>query len=100
VEFDMVGLLGWFMGLAVSAALVIGIASVGEAAIVDARAATAADSAALAAAAAGPEAAAEAAARNGAVIISLSVSGAVTTVEVRVGPARAKAHAERLEIRE
>ena len=91
----MVGLLGWLMALSVSAALVFGISEVGNTAIDDARAATAADAAALAGAAAGSEEAAEAARRNGAALVSVTVLGHVTSVEVRVGDARAVAHAER-----
>jgi len=91
----MVGLLGWLMALSVSAALVFGISEVGNAAIDDARAATAADAAALAGAAAGSEEAEEAARRNGAAFVSVTVRSHVTSVEVRVGGARAVAHAER-----
>lgn len=89
------GLVGWFMALSVSAALLFGISEVGNAAIDDARAATAADAAALAGAAAGSEEAAEAARRNGATLVSVIVRGYITSVEVRVGDARAIAHAER-----
>lgn len=94
----MLGILGWFMGMAVGLAMLLGLMVVGDAAIDDARAATAADAAALAGAAGGAEAAGVAATRNGAVLVAISVSGAVTTVEVRVGRANASAHAERLEI--
>lgn len=94
----MLGLLGWFMGMAVGATMLFGVIAVGDAAIDDARAATAADAAALAGAAGGVEAAQAAASRNGAVLVAISVSGAVTTVEVRVDRAAASAHAERMEI--
>lgn len=96
----MVGVLGWFMALSVTIALLVGIAAVGDAAIDDARAATAADAAALAGAAAGPAAAEDAALRNGATIITMTTQGRITTVEVRVEGARATASAERLEVLE
>lgn len=96
----MVGLLGWLMGLSLTVALLIGVVAVGDAAIDDARAATAADAAALAGAAAGSEAAQVAAERNGARLVRVSVRGSVTSVEVRVGDARAIAHAERLIVRD
>ncbi len=91
----MVGLVGLLMALSVSAALAFGISEVGTAAIDDARAATAADAAALAGAAAGSDAAEVAAQRNDATLISVTVRGNVTSVEVSVGRARAIAHAER-----
>ena len=94
----MVTVLGWFIAVSVTAALVFGVAEVGEAAIDDAQAATAADAAALAGAAAGPAAAAEAARRNGAVLVSVTVEGANTRVVVAVERARASATAERIEI--
>ncbi|MDW3176831.1 MAG: helicase [Acidimicrobiia bacterium] len=96
----MVGLLGWLMGLSLTAALLIGIVAVGDAAIDDARAATAADAAALAGAAGGSEAAQVAAERNGATLVRVSFRGSVTSVEVRLGDARAVAHAERLIVRD
>lgn len=94
----MVGVIGWTIALSVTVALLLGVAAVGDAAIDDARAATAADAAALAGAAAGPGAAHETAVRNGAVVVAITTKGAVTTVEVTVDGARAKASAERLEI--
>jgi hypothetical protein len=92
----MSGFLGLFMALGVTAALLFGITAVGEAAIDDARAATAADASALAGAAAGQDAAIEAAAHNGAELVLFSRRGGVTSVVVRVGRASARAHAERL----
>ena len=92
----MSGIFLWLSALAVTAALVVGIGEVGAAAIDDARAATAADAAALAGAAAGPAAAHEAAQRNDAELVSVSTSGTVTTVVVRVNSATAIAHAERI----
>ena len=92
----MSGFLGLFMALGVTAALLVGIAEVGEAAIDDTRAATAADASALAGAAAGQDAAIEAAARNGAKLVLFSRLGDITSVIVRVGRASAQAHAERL----
>ena len=94
----MVGVVGWFVSVSVTATLLAGIMMVGSAAIDDARAATAADAAALAGAAAGPEAAERAAARNGAELIGWEVIGPVTRVVVRLGSAEATAHGERLEI--
>lgn len=85
----------WLSALAIVAALSIGITRVGAAAIADAQAATAADAAALAGAGAGPDAAARAAQLNGARLVSIDTSGAVTRVEVQVDGARATASAER-----
>lgn len=92
----MSGILLWLSALAVTAVLAIGVTSVGEAAIEDARAGTAADAAALAGAAAGHQEARRAATLNGAELISVSTTNAVTTVVVRVGAATARAHAERI----
>jgi hypothetical protein len=92
----MSGFLGLFMALGVTAALLFGITAVGEAAIDDTRAATAADASALAGAAAGQDAAIEAAALNGAELVLFSRRGAITSVVVRVGRASVRAYAERL----
>ena len=94
----MSGLLGLFTALGITAALLVGIAEVADAAIDDARAGTAADASALAGAAAGLDAAAEAAARNGAELVTFSIRGDVTSAVVRVGQATAQAHAERLRV--
>lgn len=96
----MSGFLGMFTALVVTALLLTGVSRVGDAALDDVRAMTAADAAALAGAAAGAEAASEAAARNGGRLVSVAVHGSVTTAEVRVGSATAVAHAERLEVPE
>lgn len=92
----MSGLTMSLMAIGVAAALALGVARVGEAAIDDARAASAADAAALAGAAAGPAASERAAQRNGGTLISVKVRGAITSVVVQVGIATAEAHAERL----
>lgn len=92
----MLGVLGWFMALAVTLALLLGVERVSTAAIDDARATTAADAAALAGAAAGEGAAADAASRNSGQMVSIVERGMVTTVVVRVGSATATAHAERV----
>jgi hypothetical protein len=67
----------------------------GTAAVTSARAQTAADAAALAGAAEGRPAAAEVAAANGGRLIEYRSAGLVTTVVVTVGPARARATAQR-----
>ena len=92
----MSGFLGLLMALGVTAVLLFGMAAVGEAAVDDARAATAADASALAGAAAGRDAAIEAASLNGAELVLFSRRGDITSVVVRVGRASAQAHAERL----
>lgn len=92
----MSGIVMWVSALAIAAALALGVSHVGLAAIEDARAATAADAAALAGAADGAAAAGEAAARNGATLLSVTESGATTSVVVSVGNATAEAHAKRI----
>lgn len=94
----MSGLLGLFMALGMTAALLVGVAEVADAAIDDTRAHTAADASALAGAAAGHDAAVEAAARHGAELVTFSTRGDVTSVVVRVGQATVQAHAERLRV--
>ncbi len=94
----MSGLLGLFTVLGITAALLLGIANVADAAVDEARADTAADASALAGAAAGHAAAAQAAARNGAKLMTFSIRGDVTSVVVRVGRATAQAHAKRLRV--
>ncbi len=75
-------------------ALLLG--DLGEAAVLRTRARTAADAAALAGAADGRAAAEAVADANGAALSSFTTDGAYTTVEVRVGEARATARAERI----
>ena len=92
----MSGILLWLSALAVTAALAVGVGRVGQAAIDDVRAQTAADAAALAGAAAGHGAAAVTAEKNDAELVLMSTIGPITTVVVRVGTATAQAHAERI----
>lgn|GEM_PF-5111201 len=92
----MSGILLWLSALAVTAVLAVGVGRVGQAAIDDARAETAADAAALAGAAAGHRAAVEIAAENNAELVSITTSNSITTVVVRVDNATAQAHAKRI----
>ena|SRR5437879_3230279 len=75
------------------AALLLG--RLGSAAVASAHARTAADAAALAGAAEGRPAAESVAAANGGRLVEYRSSGLVTSVVVAVGPARARATAER-----
>jgi hypothetical protein len=92
----MTGIVLWIGGVAVAAALAVGIMRLGTAAVHDAQAGAAADAAALAAAAAGNDAAARAADRNDALLISIEHRGSVVRVVVGVGGATAEAFAERI----
>lgn len=74
---------------------VVWVARIGEAAVVRARARTAADAAALAGAAEGRPAAAAAAAANGARLVAFRDDGAAVTVRVRIEGAEASARARR-----
>lgn len=90
----VVGGLIWIVAVA---ALLLGLARLGERVVDDARAQTAADAAALAAAASTDAAARDLATRNNAVIESIHRDGAEVQVVVRVGVATAVARA-RLDI--
>lgn len=92
----MSGFIMWLAAVAVAAALALGVAAVGTAAIEHAQAGAAADAAALAGAAGGQDAALRATQRNDAELISFRERGAVFTVVVRVGQSSAQASAERI----
>lgn len=86
---------------AVTSALAVGVAAVGSAAILSARASGAADAAALAAADAASgavsgvpcEVAERVAAAGGAVVVACDLDGLVATVQVRTGAGLLAAHA-------
>lgn len=82
--------------LAVVAVVAAVVVDLGGAAVAAARAQTAADAAALAGAAEGDGSARSVAAANGAELVDFAQEGAVVTVEVRLGRARATARAERI----
>lgn len=81
--------------LAVCLVAMVVVAAWARVAVDRARAQAAADSSALAGALDGPTGAAEAARRNGATLVSVAISGSLTTVEVRRGRVPATAVAQR-----
>ena len=82
--------------VAIAVLLGLGIVAIGDAAVMQAQAASAADAAALAGAAAGEDAAADAARRNEAVLVSFEQTGNVVSVTVQRSNAVGVAHAERI----
>ena len=84
------------MALALAGALLLALGALGERAVADARARTAADAAALAGAAEGEDAARAVAEDNDGTVVAWAVAGARVRVEVEVQGRHAVAAAERL----